>query len=112
MKNLVGTFFIIGVTACAVVFWASCSEYGGTIAVTNNYIEDKTVTVYTEVSTMVIVMSYKDKYGPIDIPAGETGHINVPSNTTYWVFWKLSDDTDKYKTVDVANGDTAHIAIP
>jgi hypothetical protein len=110
MKYLL-TFVFITLTLCFICILISCGEYGGTIVVKNNYPEDKTVTVYSDVTFSGPIFTYKDKYGPKNIITGSTGNFSVDSNTHYGIIWS-HDGVDKYEVVEVSNGATIKVNIP
>ena len=102
---------VMTIIFCIVLYFISCSEHGGTIIITNNFSNEKTVTVYSEFSIFGgFLFRYKDEYGPKDIASGDSVSFNVSSNSSYSIVW--GNDKYTYKTIDVAGGETVQVNIP
>jgi len=96
----------------------SCDE-GGTINIKNNYKEDKTVSIYT--GRLDGNKLYDPvKHGEIDIPAGETGSINVERSGSLHL-WYLGNAKQSgflilrdniIKTISLPNGGSVDVSIP
>ena len=95
---------------CIVLCFISCEEYGGTIIVTNNFSNEKTVKVYTEYHNDGWLIRYKEIYGTKDIAPGDSASFNVGYNLSYDIVWDNGKYT--YKTIEVSGGKTVQIDIP
>jgi hypothetical protein len=109
MKILIKKLILV-LILCLIFIHVSCGEFGGTIIIKNNYSEEKTVRVYSEYSGG-IVFSYKKMYGPIVIAPGNTGKLNVDTNSRYGIIWRPSN-VNSEKVINVSNGETVEINIP
>jgi hypothetical protein len=102
---------------CFMAFLISCVEEGGTIIVINNYLEDKSVAVYSDYRYMGMgLFSYTKKYGPKDISANNifndnTVKFNVSSDANYGIIWKHSANVDRVKEIYVSGGNTVEVTI-
>ena len=98
--------------------FTSCGEYGGTIIVNNNYSSEIKVTIYTEFGIISqgdayvpTFFSYKYKYGPETIEAGNNEFFAVSRNTSYTITWSDASNF-RHKTIEVANGNIVEVNIP
>jgi len=96
---------------CIGLCFISCFEHGGTIIVTNDFSNEKTVTVYSEFSIVGgILFSYKEKFSTKDIAPGESAEFIVSSNTEYGIVW--GNDRYSYKIIEVSGGENVQVNIP